>query len=68
MAPIDPFILKHLADLQPALYWLDADPLEPDSHSALIGEITTDLCIVGAGYTGLWSALLAKEKILIAKL
>ena len=62
MAPIDPFILKHLADLQPALYWLDADPLEPDSHSALIGEITTDLCIVGAGYTGLWSALLAKEK------
>ena len=62
MAPIDPFILKHLADLQPALYWLDADPLEPDSHSALIGEISTDLCIVGAGYTGLWSALLAKEK------
>jgi glycine/D-amino acid oxidase-like deaminating enzyme len=44
------------------LYWLDADPLEPEPHATLIGEITTDLCIVGAGYTGLWTALLAKEK------
>jgi ribulose 1,5-bisphosphate synthetase/thiazole synthase len=28
---------------------------------ALIGDVTADLCIVGAGYTGLWTALLAKE-------
>ena len=62
MPAIDPIVLKSLADLQPALYWLDADPLEPSSHSALIGDITTDLCIVGAGYTGLWTALLAKER------
>lgn len=62
MATIDPFVLGHLADLQPLLYWLDADPLEPDSHSALIGDVETDLCIVGAGYTGLWTALLAKER------
>jgi len=62
MAPIDPIVLSSLADLQPSLYWLDADPLEPESHSALIGEVTTDLCIVGAGYTGLWTALLAKER------
>ena len=48
--------------MQPQLYWLDADPLEPEPHATLIGEITTDLCIVGAGYTGLWTALLAKEK------
>ena len=48
--------------MQPQLYWLDADPLEPEAHPTLIGEITTDLCIVGAGYTGLWTALLAKEK------
>ncbi len=61
MQTIDPKVLRHLADLQPMLYWLDEDPLEPDSHSALIGEISADLCIVGAGYTGLWSALLAKE-------
>jgi len=47
--------------MQPQLYWLDADPLEPEPHPTLIGETTTDLCIVGAGYTGLWTALLAKE-------
>lgn len=62
MAAIDPIVLQHLADLRPMLYWLDADPLEPDSHSALIGEVEADLCIVGAGYTGLWTALLAKER------
>ena len=44
------------------LYWLDEDPLEPESHSALIENIRADLCIVGAGYTGLWTALLAKER------
>lgn len=44
------------------LYWLDEDPLEPESHSALIEDIIADLCIVGAGYTGLWTALLAKER------
>ena len=62
MAPIDPIVLSSLADLQPSLYWLDADPLEPESHSALVGDVATDLCIVGAGYTGLWTALLAKER------
>jgi len=62
MVNIDPIVLRHLADLQPMLYWLDEDPLEPDSHSALIGEIEADLCVVGAGYTGLWTALLAKER------
>jgi glycine/D-amino acid oxidase-like deaminating enzyme len=48
--------------MQPALYWLDEDPLEPLPHPTLIGDATTDLCIVGAGYTGLWTALLAKEQ------
>jgi len=58
----DPFVLRHLAKVQPELWWLDSDPLEPDSHPALIGDIGADLCIVGAGYTGLWTALLAKER------
>ncbi|MFZ4064513.1 MAG: NAD(P)/FAD-dependent oxidoreductase [Candidatus Nanopelagicaceae bacterium] len=61
MANIDSSYLKHLSHMQPHLYWLDADPLEPEVHPTLIGETTTDLCIVGAGYTGLWTALLAKE-------
>lgn len=58
----DPFVLRHLADVQPELWWLDSDPLEPAPHSALIGDIGTDLCVIGAGYTGLWTALLAKER------
>ena len=62
MATIDPSILKHLSHMQPALYWLDEDPLEPLPHATLIGDATTDLCIVGAGYTGLWTAILAKEQ------
>ena len=62
MSDIDPHILKHLSVMQPELYWLDADPLEPEPHPTLIGDVTTELCIVGAGYTGLWTALLAKER------
>ena len=58
----DPFVLRHLADVQPELWWLDSDPLEPAPHSALIGDIGADICIVGAGYSGLWTALLAKER------
>jgi len=58
----DPFVLRHLANVQPELWWLDSDPLEPESHPALIGDVGADLCIVGAGYTGLWTALLAKER------
>ncbi len=58
----DPFVLRHLAEVQPDLWWLDSDPLEPSSHPAVVGEVAADLCIIGAGYTGLWTALLAKER------
>jgi hypothetical protein len=62
MANIDPYILKHLSQMQPDLYWLDSDPLEPQPHALLVGDVTTDLCVVGAGYTGLWTALIAKQR------
>jgi len=39
MPAINPIVLNSLADLQPSLYWLDADPLEPSSHSALTSDI-----------------------------
>ncbi len=58
----DSFVLRHLADVQPELWWLDSDPLEPAPHSALVGDVGADLCVVGGGYTGLWTALLAKER------
>ena len=62
MGKVDPFILKHLETVQPALWWEDSDPLEPKPHPALIGESDADLCIVGAGFAGLWTALLSKER------
>jgi glycine/D-amino acid oxidase-like deaminating enzyme len=58
----NPRILQHLATTQPDNWWLDNDPLEPNSHQTLVGERLFDLCVVGGGYTGLWTALLAKER------
>ena len=55
-------VLQHLADAQPTNWWLDEDPLEPGPHPALVGEHRADLCVVGGGYTGLWTALRAKER------
>lgn len=41
-------------------YWLDS-PLRPQRTAALEGPTSADLLVVGGGFTGLWSALLAKE-------
>jgi glycine/D-amino acid oxidase-like deaminating enzyme len=50
-----------LADAEPKVFWLD-DPAAPEPTEQLIGEHTADLAIVGGGYTGLWTALRAKER------
>lgn len=55
-----PEILNSLADVKPVPFWLD-DRHRPEPVSSLTGTISVDLCIIGAGFTGLWSALLAKE-------
>lgn len=64
---------RHEAEVSPALisqalasakrtsYWLD-DERRPAPHPALHGAISADLLIVGGGYTGLWTALQAKEQ------
>src|ERR1700742_3310529 len=49
-----------LADAAPISYWL-ASPTRPAPQAPLHGDTSTDLAIVGGGYTGLWTALLAKE-------
>lgn len=45
------------------VFWIDDLPaaLRPD-RAPLRGTVRTDLVIVGAGYTGLWTALLAKVR------
>jgi glycine/D-amino acid oxidase-like deaminating enzyme len=58
---IDPAIARSLAHAQPQPFWLDrADAPEP--LPALAGRVTADLAIIGGGFTGLWTALLAKER------
>jgi glycine/D-amino acid oxidase-like deaminating enzyme len=41
-------------------FWLDR-PDAPPPAPALRGKISTDLAVIGGGFTGLWTALLAKE-------
>ena len=48
-----------LVDVRHLPYWLDGPA--PDPCPALAGGTTADLAVVGGGYTGLWTALLAKE-------
>ncbi|MBA3606687.1 MAG: FAD-binding oxidoreductase [Actinomycetota bacterium] len=47
------------ADLFP--YWYD-DVDAPDSNPTLVRHESCDLCVVGGGYTGLWTAIIAKER------
>ena len=53
--------LDAIADADPYPYWYD-DADEPDSNPTLVRTETCDLCVVGGGYTGLWTAIIAKER------
>lgn len=61
MAPAAMSAVQSLKDARPAPYWLD-DPGRPGARPALAGDEHCDLLVVGGGYTGLWTALLAKER------
>jgi glycine/D-amino acid oxidase-like deaminating enzyme len=50
-----------LRDAAPAVFWLD-DPAGPPPLPHLAGNTTCDLAVVGAGFTGLWCAYLAKQR------
>jgi len=50
-----------LAESREACFWIEDAPPGP-AGEALSGRHTTDLAIVGGGYTGLWTAVRAKER------
>lgn len=49
-----------VADVRLVPFWLDT-PDRPAPQPPLTGDAEADLVVVGAGFTGLWTALLAKE-------
>ncbi len=57
-------VIDHsLTATREGVFWIDDLPasLRPD-RAPLRGTVRTDLVVVGAGYTGLWTALLAKVR------
>ena len=52
---------RSLQDAEPTVLWLD-DPAAPDPLEPFAGTSTADLVVIGGGYTGLWTALTAKER------
>ncbi|MFI5914295.1 NAD(P)/FAD-dependent oxidoreductase [Dactylosporangium sp. NPDC051541] len=50
-----------LRDVAMTPYWLD-DPDRPAARAPLTGELECDLAVIGGGYSGLWTALIAKER------
>jgi glycine/D-amino acid oxidase-like deaminating enzyme len=53
--------LDAIADADQYPYWYE-DVDEPDSNPTLVRTESCDLCVIGGGYTGLWTAIIAKER------
>jgi glycine/D-amino acid oxidase-like deaminating enzyme len=53
--------LRSIAEVSHVPFWLD-NPARPAPAPELTRATSTDLLVIGAGFTGLWTALLAKEE------
>lgn len=53
--------LQAIADVKLMPFWLD-DKNKPETSQPLTTKTASDLTIIGAGFTGLWTALLAKQR------
>ncbi|MFF1494123.1 NAD(P)/FAD-dependent oxidoreductase [Streptomyces sp. NPDC058304] len=54
-------VARSLSEALPVSYWLD-DPGKPAAQPALTSDEACDLLVIGGGYSGLWTALIAKER------
>jgi glycine/D-amino acid oxidase-like deaminating enzyme len=55
-----PETLKSLSNIKLTPFWLD-DPSRPEPAPLLTESTTADLLVIGGGFTGLWTALQARE-------
>ena len=58
--PSEDLVDRSLADTTHAPYWTD-QPGAPSPCMQLLASKECDLAIIGGGFTGLWTAILAKE-------
>lgn len=72
MPPVEPTVFERqappaalvdeaLRETRDAVFWLEDVP-EPPRFGALAGDHRADLVVVGGGYAGLWTAVLAKQR------
>lgn len=59
-SPPSPAAIASVADARQRVYWLDRAE-RPPSVAELHGPERADLLVIGGGFTGLWTALLAKQ-------
>ncbi len=59
-APDPALVERSLTDTRQAVFWLEDAP--GDRYAALASDAETDLVVIGGGYTGLWTAIRAKER------
>ncbi len=55
-----PQSLKAISDVKLKPFWLD-DSAKPEPTPPLTANIQTELAVIGGGFTGLWTALQAKQ-------
>ena len=60
MADTETELARLVTAAEPKSFWLDR-PDAPPARKPLRGDLTCDLAVIGGGFTGLWSALLAKQ-------
>ncbi|ERK71312.1 FAD dependent oxidoreductase [Leifsonia aquatica ATCC 14665] len=54
-------MVRHaLAGTRQSVFWIEDAP--GDAYPTLSGDLSCDLAVVGGGYSGLWTALLAKRE------
>lgn len=61
-APADRVVDHALAGSRQAVFWLEDVADVSTTYAALSGTRDADLTVVGGGYTGLWTAVLAKRR------